>query len=94
VKAKVILIITGATVSLSRSFQTHLEDIAGKHTSVELQKTAILGTAHILKKTLMYHGAECICLQHLLRLARNQRHKALILLAFSGVVSCYSCFLK
>ena len=31
-----------------------MSNIAGKHEVKELQKTAILGTAHILRKVLMY----------------------------------------
>jgi hypothetical protein len=52
VKAKVIPIITDATRNLSRLFQKYLNDISVKHSSVEVQKTAILGTAHILRKIL------------------------------------------
>jgi hypothetical protein len=37
----------------SNSFRKYLSNIPGKHEIKELQKTAILGTAHILRKVLM-----------------------------------------
>jgi hypothetical protein len=52
VKAKVIPVIFGATGTISKSFRKHVSDIPGKHDVRELQKTAILGTAHILRKVL------------------------------------------
>jgi hypothetical protein len=36
-----------------KSFRKYLSNIPGKHEVKELQKTAILGTAHILRKVLM-----------------------------------------
>jgi hypothetical protein len=48
-------LIIGATKSFSRLFQKHLDDIPGKHSSLELQKTAILETTHILRNILKYH---------------------------------------
>jgi hypothetical protein len=42
--------IIGATGTMSKSFRKHLSSIPGKHDIKELQKTAILGTAHILRK--------------------------------------------
>jgi len=53
VKRKVIPVIIGATGNISRSFRKYVSNIAGKHEVKELQKTAILGTAHILRKVLM-----------------------------------------
>jgi len=53
VKTKVIPVITGATGTISRSFRKYVSNIPGKHEVKELQKTAILGTAHILRKVLM-----------------------------------------
>jgi hypothetical protein len=52
-KAKVIPVIIGATGTVSKSFRKHVSNIAGNHDLRELQKTAILGTAHILRKVLM-----------------------------------------
>ena len=53
VKTKVIPVITGATGAISKSFRKYVSNIPGKHEVKELQKTAILGTAHILRKVLM-----------------------------------------
>jgi len=53
VKTKVIPVITGATGTISKSFRKYVSYIPGKHEVKELQKTAILGTAHILRKVLM-----------------------------------------
>jgi len=53
VKTKVIPEITGATGTISESFRKYTSNIPGKHEVKELQKTAILGTAHILRKVLM-----------------------------------------
>ena len=53
VKTKVIPVIIGATETISKSFRKYLCDIPGKHEVKELQKRAILGTAHILRKVLM-----------------------------------------
>jgi hypothetical protein len=53
VKAKVIPVIIGATGTISKSFRKHVSDIAGNHNIRKLQKTAILGTAHIFRKVLM-----------------------------------------
>ena len=51
VKTKVITVITGATGTTSKSFRTYMSNIPGKHEVKELQKTAILGAAHILRKS-------------------------------------------
>jgi len=55
VKTKVIPVIIGAngTTSISKSFRKYVSNIPGKHEVKELQKTAILGTTHILRKVLM-----------------------------------------
>ena len=53
VKTKVIPVITGATVTISKSFRQYLGTIPGKHGIKELKKTAILVTAHILPRVLM-----------------------------------------
>jgi len=52
VKTKVIPVITGATGTISKSFRKYVSSIPGNHEVKELQKTAILGTAHILRKVL------------------------------------------
>jgi len=52
VKTKVIPVIIGATGAISKSFRKYVCNIPGNHEVKELQKTAILGTAHILWKLL------------------------------------------
>jgi len=52
VKTKVTPVIIGATGTISKSFRKYVSNIPGKHEVKELQKTAILGTAHILRKVL------------------------------------------
>jgi hypothetical protein len=49
VKAKVIPVITG---TISKSFRKYVSDMPGSNDVKELQKTVILGTAHILRKVL------------------------------------------
>jgi len=53
VKTKVLPVITGANGTVSESFRKYVSNMPGKHDVKELQKTAILGTAHILRKVLM-----------------------------------------
>jgi hypothetical protein len=53
VKRKVIPVIIVATGIISMSFRKYVSNIPGKHEVKELQKTAILGTAHIPRKVLM-----------------------------------------
>jgi hypothetical protein len=49
---KVIPIIIGATGTISKSFRKYVIKIPGNHEVKELHKTAISGTAHILRKAL------------------------------------------
>jgi hypothetical protein len=49
VKARVVV---GATGTISKSFIKYVSNIPGNHDVKELQKTAILGTAHKLRKVL------------------------------------------
>jgi len=53
VKTKVIPVIIGATGAISKSFRKYMRNIPGKHEVKELQKIAILGTAHIFRKVLI-----------------------------------------
>jgi len=53
VKTMVIPVIIGATRTISKSFRKYVSNITRKHEVKELQETAILGTAHILRKVLM-----------------------------------------
>jgi len=52
VKTKVIPVIIGTTGTISKLFRKYVSNIPGNHKVKELQKTAILGTAHILRKVL------------------------------------------
>ena len=47
-----IPVIIGANGTISKSFRKYMSNIPGNHEVKELQKTAILGTAHILRKVL------------------------------------------
>ena len=49
---KVIPVILGATGTISKSFRKYVSNIPRKHEVKELQKTAILDTAHILREVL------------------------------------------
>jgi hypothetical protein len=51
-KCFVIPVIIGATGIVSKSLQKYLETILGQHSIDSLQKTAILGTSHIIRKVL------------------------------------------
>jgi hypothetical protein len=53
VKTRVIPVIIGATGTISKSLIKYVSTIPGNHEVKELQKTSILGTAHILRKVLM-----------------------------------------
>ena len=53
VTTKVIPVIIGATGTIPKLFRKYVSNIPEKHEVKELQKTAILGTAHILRKVLM-----------------------------------------
>jgi len=53
VKTKVIPVIIGATGTVSKSYRKYVSNIPGKREVKELKKTAILGTAHILREVLM-----------------------------------------
>jgi hypothetical protein len=53
VKTMVIPVIIGVTGTISKTFRKYVRNIPGKQEIKELQKTAILGTSHILRKVLM-----------------------------------------
>jgi hypothetical protein len=53
VKTRVIPVIIVATGTISKSFRKYVNTIPGNYDVRELQKTAILGTAHIFRKVLM-----------------------------------------
>ena len=48
----IVLVIIGATGIVTRSLRKNLETVPGKHSIDSLQKTAILGTSHIIRKVL------------------------------------------
>jgi hypothetical protein len=52
VKARMIPVIIGSTETISKSFRKYVSNIPGNHDVRELQKTAVLGNAHILRKVL------------------------------------------
>jgi hypothetical protein len=51
-KCTIIPVIIGATGTVTRSFRKNLEAVPGKYSIDSLQKTAILGTSHIIRKVL------------------------------------------
>jgi hypothetical protein len=53
VKTRVIPVKIGATGTISKSFRKYVSSIPGNHEVRELQKTTILGTAHLLWKVIM-----------------------------------------
>jgi hypothetical protein len=53
VKTRVIPVIIATTGTISKSFRKYVSTIPGNRDVRELQKTAIFGTAHILRKVLM-----------------------------------------
>jgi len=52
VRTNVIPVTIGATGTIPKSFIKYVSNIPGNHEVTELQKTAILGTAHTLRKVL------------------------------------------
>jgi hypothetical protein len=54
VKTRVIPVIIGATGTISKTFRKFVSNIPGNHEVKKLQKTGILGTAHVLRKVLTY----------------------------------------
>ena len=51
-KYMIIPAISGATGIVTKGLKNNLEAITGKHSIGSLQKTAILGTSHIMRKVL------------------------------------------
>jgi len=51
-KCAVIPVIIGTTGVVTRSLRKNLEAVPGKHSIDSLQKTATLGTSHIIRKVL------------------------------------------
>jgi hypothetical protein len=55
-KCTVIPVIIGATGMVTRSLRKYLEAVPGKHSTDSLQKTAVLGTSHIIRKVMQCEG--------------------------------------
>ena len=51
-KCTIILVIIGATGIVTRNLRKNLEAVPGRYSIDSLQKTAILGTSHIIRKVL------------------------------------------
>jgi hypothetical protein len=51
-KCFVIAVIIGATGIVTKGLKKYLETISGKHSVDSLQKTAVLGISHIIRKVL------------------------------------------
>ena len=51
-KCTIIPVIIGATGIVTRSLRKNLEAVPGRYSIDTLQKTAILGTSHIIRKAL------------------------------------------
>jgi len=51
-KCTIVLVIIGATGIVKKSLRKNLEAVPGKHSIDSPQKTAILGTSHIIREVL------------------------------------------
>jgi hypothetical protein len=51
-KCFVIPVINGATGIVPKGLKKYLETVPGKHSIDSLQRTAVLGTSHIIRKVL------------------------------------------
>ena len=51
-KCTIVPVIIGATGIVTRSLKKNMETVPGKHSIDSLQKTAVLGTSHIIRKVL------------------------------------------
>jgi len=51
-KCTIIPVIIGATGIVTRNIRKNVEAVPGKHSIDSLQKTAILGTSHIIRDVL------------------------------------------
>ena len=51
-KCTIIPVIIGATGIVTRSLRKNSEAVPGKHSIDSLQKTAVLGTSHLIRKVL------------------------------------------
>jgi len=51
-KCTIVPVIIGATGIVTRSLRKNLETVPGRHSIDSLQKTAMLGTSHVIRKVL------------------------------------------
>ena len=51
-KCTIVPVIIGATGIVTSSLRKNLETVPGKHSIDSIQKTAVLGTSHIIRKVL------------------------------------------
>ena len=51
-KCSIVPVIIGATGIVTRSLRKNLETVPGRHSIDSVQKTAVLGTSHIIRKVL------------------------------------------
>jgi len=51
-KCVIIRVIIGASGVVTKALRKHLEAIPGKHPIDSLQKIAVLGTSHVIRKVL------------------------------------------
>jgi hypothetical protein len=51
-KCVTVSVITGATGTVKKGLKINVEAVPGKHSVYSLQKTAILGTSHVIRKVL------------------------------------------
>ena len=51
-KYTIVPVITGATGIVTRNLRKNLEAVPGKHSIDSPQKTAIIGTSHVIRKVL------------------------------------------
>jgi hypothetical protein len=71
VKAKVIPVIKGTNGTILLSLRQYLNNITEKHEINKLQKTAILGTARVLRNVLMYNYKTYFTSEITLRVAQT-----------------------
>jgi len=51
-KCSIVPVVIGATGIVTRSLRNNLETVLGKHSIDSLQKTAVVGTSHTIRKVL------------------------------------------
>ena len=77
-----IPVITGATGIITRSLRKNLEAVPGKHSIDSLQKTAILGTSHIIWRVLQCETGSLSGGDH--RWFRSARKKSSVTISYNN----------